>query len=395
MKSDILFMFKLIASVISDGEYPEMPDTISWENILKVSMIHNISNIIGYAISNGKYDVPPQIKKQFEKKIFERLAVSTNQNNELVKIFNIFEKKNIDYMPLKGTILQDLYPEKDMRTMADADILIKNTQYDEARQILSDLDYEFVSESDHEFNYIKKPFMHIELHKYLIPSYNEDLFGYFGDGWKRAKKSKDGSPRYELSKEDNFIYLIAHFAKHYRDSGIGIKGVIDLWIYLEKYPDMDMDCIYTELEKLNLKEFYENLLKLLKVWFADGEMDEITSMMTLFIINSSTFGTVKNHMSAKSIRENKNIEDAEKFKYLRHIFPNIKKMKLIFPILDKFPVLLPFFWAYRVVRLVLFRRDKIKTLKQGVDSINLDTVLEYDRHMKLVGIDIYNGRKTK
>ncbi len=395
MKSDILFMFKLISSVVLGQEYPQAPDEINWENILKVSLAHNISNLVGYAIINAKYDIPAETKKQFEKKIFERLTVSANQNNELLKVLKIFEEKNISYMPLKGIILQDLYPEKDMRTMADADILIKNTQYDEARKVLSDLGYEFLSESDHEFNYIKKPYMHIELHKYLIPSYNEDLYQYFGDGWKRAKLCEDNSSRYELSNEDNFIYLIAHFAKHYRDAGIGIKSVIDLWVYLKKYPDMDMNFIYSELEKLNLKNFFENLLKLIKGWFDDGEMDEITSMITVFIINSNTFGTIKNQMSAKSIRENKHIEDAEKFKYLRSIFPNIKKMQLIFPVLEKLPFLLPFFWVFRVIRLVLFRRDKIKKHKQSVDSININSMREYDRHMKLVGIDIHNGRENK
>jgi len=395
MKFDILFMFKLISSVVLGKDYPDASAEINWENILKISLAHNITNLVGYAIINGKYDVPEEIKKQFEKKIFERLTVSTNQNNELLKVFRLFEKYNISYMPLKGIILQDLYPEKDMRTMADADILIKNTQYDVARKILSDLGYEFYSESNHEFNYIKKPYMHIELHKYLIPSYNEDLYQYFGDGWKKAQLCNDNSSRYELSTEDNFIYLIAHFAKHYRDAGIGIKSVIDLWVYLEKYPNMNMEFIYLELEKLNLKTFFENLLKLIRAWFADGQMDEVASMMTLFIINSNTFGTMKNQMSAKSIRENKNIEDAQKFKYLRNIFPNLEKMKLIFPILEKFPILLPFFWAFRVVRFVLFRRDRIEKNKQIINSIDVDSISEYDKHMKIVGIDIHNGRETK
>lgn len=395
MKSDILFMFKLISAVVLEREYPRATAEINWENILKISLAHNITNLVGYAIINGKYEIPEEIKKQFDKKIFERLTVSVNQNKELQKVLRIFEEGNISYMPLKGAILQDLYPQKDMRTMADVDILIKNTQHEDARKVLTDLGYEFLSESDHEFNYIKKPYMHIELHKHLIPSYNDDLYKYFGDGWKRARVCSDGSSRYELSSEDNYIYLVAHFAKHYRDAGIGIKGVIDLWLYLEKYPKMDMDFICSELERLNLKTFFHNLLRLIDVWFKGLPMDEISSAMTLFILNSHTFGTVKNHTSAKSIRENKNAEDAEKHKYVRAIFPDLQKMKLIFPILEKFPILLPFFWIYRVVRLVLFRRDRIEKNIQVISSVDKNAISEYDKHMKMVGIDIYNGRETK
>lgn len=395
MRFDVLFMFRLISAVVFDREYPKAHADINWENILKISLAHNITNIVGYAITNGKYDVPVEIKKQFEKKVLERLCVSTNQNKEIEKVLDNFEEKNILYMPLKGIILQDLYPQKDMRTMADADILIKSTQYDDARKVLTDLGYDFHCESDHEFNYIKKPYMHIELHKYLIPSYNDDLYKYFGDGWKRAKLCCEGSSRYELSTEDNFIYLVAHFAKHYRDAGIGIKSVIDLWIYIKKYSDMNMDFVYSELEKLNLKNFFDSLLRLIKGWFEDEPMDEVTSLMTVFIINSHTFGTMKNKISATSIRGNKNIEDAERFKYLRAIFPNIKKMRVIFPVLKNFPILLPFFWVYRVVRFVLFRRDRIEKNRQAINSINVNNIKEYDKHMKMVGIDIYNGRETK
>ncbi len=395
MKFDILFMFKLISAVVLGTEYPKAFTDINWENILKISLAHNISNLVGYAVINGKYDVSAEIRKQFEKKVLERLYVSTNQNKEIEKVLDSFEEKNISYMPLKGIILQDLYPQKDMRTMADADILIKSTQYDDARKVLADLGYEFHCESDHEFNYIKKPYMHIELHKHLIPSYNDDLYAYFGDGWKRAKLCEDESSRYEMSNEDNFIYLVAHFAKHYRDAGIGIKSVIDLWVYLNKYPDMNMDFIYSELERLNLKTFFDNLLRLIKGWFEDEPMDELTSSMTAFILNSHTFGTMKNQISAKSIRENKKIENALKFKYIRSIFPNFKKMKLIFPILEKVPILLPFFWGYRVVRLVLFRRDRIEKSIRNINSIDVNAISEYDKHMKMVGIDINNGRETK
>ena len=104
---------------------------------------------------------------------------------------------------------------------------------------------------------------------------------------------------------------------------------------------------------------------------------------------------MKNQISAKSIRENEKIENALKFKYLRSIFPNFKKMKLIFPILDKIPILLPFFWGYRVIRLVLFRRDRIEKSIRNINSIDVNTISEYDKHMKMVGIDIYNGRETK
>ena len=42
---------------------------------------------------------------------------------ERTAIFEEFERKGIWYMPLKGSILKELYPENGMREMADNDVL--------------------------------------------------------------------------------------------------------------------------------------------------------------------------------------------------------------------------------------------------------------------------------
>ena len=59
-------------------------------------------------------------------------------------------------------------------------------------------------ESDHELIW-QKPSAYIELHKRLIPSYNQDYYAYYGEGWNLAKKC-DGT-RYSMTDEDQMIYL--------------------------------------------------------------------------------------------------------------------------------------------------------------------------------------------
>ncbi len=86
-------------------------------------------------------------------------------------------------------------------------------------------------ESNHEYVWDKKNMLHVELHKMLIPSYNKDYYAYFGDGWRLAKKY-DGS-EFKMSDEDTFVYIFTHFAKHYRDAGIGIRHITDIYVYLK------------------------------------------------------------------------------------------------------------------------------------------------------------------
>lgn len=394
MNKDILFMFKLISSVVLEEEPPKLSENINWTNILRISVMHNIANIIAYGIIKGKYEIPPEIKNQFEIKLYERLTVSDNQNAQIKKLFKAFDENNIDYMPLKGILLQDLYPSRDMRFMADVDILIRTEQKEDFDKIMLSQNFVFKVESNHEYVYSKKPYISVELHKYLIPSYNDDMYAYYGDGWKCAVVSKDNTNRYEISPEDNFIYIFTHYAKHYRDSGVGIKAVLDIWLYLKKNLYLDESYIKEQLLKLNLDKFYDNTMILIKCWFDDCEFNETTKLMTEFIITSGTFGTTKNQMSAKSIRESNDIQNAGRFKYLKAVFPGVEKLKVYFPVLEKYPFLLPVIWFWRIIRLVLFRTKNIKKHKQIMDSVDSEHIVKYNKHMKDVGLDIYNGRKN-
>ena len=158
---------------------------------------------------------------------------------------------------------------------------------------------------------------------------------------------------------------------------------------------MNWEYIEGEIKKLNMWEFYNHLMRMSKVWFEHEPFDEIASDMTLFILNSGTFGNVKNQVSATSVRDNKNIEDAQKLRYLRFAFPPLRKMKMIFPILEKAPVLLPFLWVWRVVRFALFRRKDFNKHREIVEQVDNESVLKYDKHMKSVGLDMSNGRNNK
>lgn len=390
--TNVLFVLKLVASVVGEKPLPKEPQGVNWKRVFEISLSHNITSIIAYAVLNGNFNVSEDIKQMFIKKLYAGMSVSENQTLELEKLFSAFETAGIDYMPLKGTVIRKLYPSADMRYMADGDILIKKDEHSRIAKVMGELGYSYEGESNHEYIYLKKPFMHIELHKFLIPSYNDDLYAYYGDGWKLAQKC--GGSRFELGIEDNFIYLISHLAKHYRDAGVGIKSVVDIWLYRKKY-ELDMDYVKVQLEKLNLYEFWKNLSRMICAWFEDGEFDEVTKKMTEFSVSSGTFGSLENMVSAKALRDyqDTNIEKAEKYRYLRLAFPTYRNMKSAFPILKKYPVLLPVFWIYRLVRGVFFKRQNIEIHKNEAESINLENIKKYQEHIKSVGLDIYNGRE--
>ena len=51
-------MLKLISAVVYGGEFPKAHDSIDWKLIYDISKLHNVSNIIAYAMVKGNYHIP-------------------------------------------------------------------------------------------------------------------------------------------------------------------------------------------------------------------------------------------------------------------------------------------------------------------------------------------------
>ena len=393
---DLKFMLELIAATVYTKNYPEIPEQIDWEFIRDISIKHNVANIIAYGIAENNYDVPEIVKNEFSQILFSASMVCENQIYEIEGIFSEFEKNKVEYAPLKGVVLRDIYPNPSLRMMADADILIHTEDFEIINRIMLDLGYEFKTESNHEYIYSKPPFFNVELHKYLIPTYNDDMHTYYKNSWKMLSKNTD-SYRCDLSVEDHYVYIITHFAKHYRDSGIGIKPLIDMWLYTKKYIDnLDMDSVRKKLKELNLNIFFENISRLIDVWFEKKEHNYTTEEIEKFILKNSVFGIKENSVLSSFLRDNqgRNLEKASKFRYINAMFPSYNHMTKIYPFLKKIPVLLPACWMIRLLKRFFYGKS-INEYKKLVDISRNDNVNLFDEHMKLVGLDIYNGRIIK
>ena len=370
------------------GENQPLPEGFDYSRVYDFGIKHQILPLLYYGgAGNPKFLASDTGNKM----LFGTMSLTTISENQLIEInrvCKVFDENNIDYLKLKGSIIKRLYPQGEMRIMSDADILIRENQMAEIEKLLIKLGYEFVVNSDHEWIW-KNENLHLELHKRIIATYQKDFYAHFGDGWKLAHKKSDNSCEYTMSLEDEFIYLFTHLAKHYREAGIGIKHMTDIYLFLKSYPNLDLEYVYGELEKLQLLTFYQNVKKTLDVWFNDTEWDEIAEFITAKIFESGVYGTKLAYIKAEALRLSKgeNVEKAKSKKKLALAFPPYKKMCNIFPILNKAPILLPFLWVWRLIKAILFKRDKINELKSEVDSYSQEDIDECQAELDYVGLD--------
>lgn len=347
---NIAYTLSLLSAVIN-GKSPVEPDfEPDWDFIFRFTKMHNVDNTVFYAVEQLKNKPEPQLYKKWMNIRNKCIHRNMIQRQEYAEICSAFEENSIDYMPVKGFYLSELYPIEDSRYMGDLDILVKDRR-DDAVQLLTDRGYSTKKNSvDYDKPLIKPPFMVVELHNNLFPQHSP-YRAYFDDVFS---KSAQNGHCFKMNPEDFYIYELVHLYKHFSGGGAGIRSVADFYLINKKLlPDMDADKIKTQLEKLELNDFSDEIASLAKKWFKNEDFSDFTES-EIYVINSGTYGTDEN----KIVNQ---IGDNTKSEYLKFRFlPPKELMYEIFPRLNKHPYLLPFYYILRFFRGFFKKRKNLK-----------------------------------
>lgn len=270
--------------------------------------------------------------------------------------------------------------------MGDADVLIRVEQYDRIVPIMRELGFSEGEVGERNFVWTSDSLC-LELHKCLIESTLVPYYNYFQNGWVHAKV-KDGT-RYAMDEENTFAFLFTHFSRHYSEAGIGCRHVVDLWVYLRSHPEMDEAYLRTVLEKLNLWEFYQNIRRLIAVWFEGEAPDDKSDFIAQTIFSNGSWGFSGNATLSKGVRDMEKSGSVviSRIKYIwRCLFPGIMRIRNQYPILRKQPWLLPVMWFVRLFdklvlkrsifrkhrrQLLLLNREKLKSRKEMLEYVGL------------------------
>ena len=376
----------LLKSAITRESYV-LPEGFDLEQAYPLVMEHQISTLIyDGAVRCGVDRSTPTMQKLFQV-YCKALMISEAQMQEVNRIYAAFEENQIDYMPLKGCLMKAYYPSQELRLMGDADILIRTEQYEKIADLMRNLGFDYQGESDHDYSW-KSDTLHLELHKNLMPTANVDYHTYFGQGWERAVR--ENGFRSSMTVEDTFLFLFAHFAKHFRLAGIGCRHVVDLWVYLLAHPDINRLYLAEELEKLHLQEFYQNIINLLDCWFADRPLCAKMDLLTRFVFHSGSWGTIESGVLSSAVRNVHTEQNERKSKWIyiwSRVFPKVDTLRLRYPLLKKSNLFLPIIWVLYFADKIMHSHWSIRQHMENVSLITQDKLTEYQKSMSDFGFD--------
>lgn len=385
MEKGLITLLK--SSILQKSEV--LPEGFDLEQAYPMVKKHHMASLIFDGANRCGISAQEPIMQKLFQSYYKALRVSEGQLRALKKLLTAFEENGIDHMPLKGCNMKSLYPAPELRMMGDADILIRMEQYEKIRPILQNLGFEEKQETDHELVWQSKG-LYLELHKRLIPSYNKDLSPYFGDGWKLARPV--GGCRYGMKPEDEWIFLFTHFAKHYRDGGIGCRHVVDLWVYLRSHPELDQAAVKQTLGELRLLAFYENILDLIEYWFHDGPGSEKLEYISEYIFNSGSWGADASRALSRAVRDSNRALPGVSGRMLyiwQVLFLPVDILKDKYTILKKHPWMLPLVWLVRPFYKVIFEWKTLKRQQMNLEALSEDNLENRRKLLNYVGLD-YN-----
>lgn len=360
MRLEITYLLDVIRYILNEqvNEVPLPSSDMDWQGLFSFAKKHSIFNMLYYGVK----ELPDE--RKLDKAFFAKLdydtmhgiAIGVNQEEAEKEIEQAFEQAGIHLLAVKGICTRERYPFPELRTMGDIDLLYRASQTKDMQDVMRNLGYGDGDEGRKHDSFFRPPCINIEMHRELLAA-DSKYYTYYADIWERVALKEGSQYIHQMSLEDEYIYSLLHLVEHFQNGGIGIRFVMDVYVY-NHLGNMNWDYVEAELRKLELFEFYQNISQLAERWFGDRnqqtEDDELIQQLEAYILSNGTFGTSRNAAATAVAKGGRT-----KF-LLQTVFPNLENMKTMFPWLSKWPILLPYSWVLRGVRSVLFRGGNVK-----------------------------------
>ena len=382
------YLAELIKSQLEGRRPKPIPEELSIKRLCYLSHKNHMDYLLLGALLKTE-NLPEEYKETLRNYVLHSVIRTTTQVTELNELMRRFETQKIVNQPMKGSRLKFIYPSPEMREMSDIDILIGQEFMDKAAKELKEMGYTLSQSVKHHDIYVKRPFMVVEAHRAMYDkTVDAGQYEYFSD-FSRAVLQEGCSSTYDFGREDFYVYMIAHMAKHFYTMGCGIRNLVDIYVYLKRYDtEWDRKYVDEELEKLGLSAFTKHMEQLAFVWLDGWKTTEFYQQVFDYMLDSGIYGKDENGIWNKFSEEKMRDKDASKLRLkMWYFFPPVAYMAEYYPWLEDRHFLLPVAWGIRVFRGIfmkkgIHKREMLKGIEQSQVKVYQKIYQEMQLHFK-------------
>lgn len=336
-------------------------EKVDWQEILRLSNIHDVQGIVANQIKflPQEYQPDKELKSIFSQLLGRTVQKSVMMDDVLCLMEDFFNSNKIDHLYVKGASIRGLYPDKELRTSGDIDVIVRDSEYERIVDVMKK------AFSLQHYHYDTSIFLvneiSIEVHR------DADVYtDYFDDIFSLA--DKDGY-RYSLGEYDTLFYVICHLLKHLKYQGAGIRMFLDIDVIIRSIHAFSLDKLMTIAKESGVYNSVLLLISLTKEWFntpIDSALlikidDDTKGLFYKIVIDGGSFGFEVNSLGQHYLAENvsgEKIGAAARAKaLLRLVFPSAEYVRKYYTYSSNHPVLTPVAYVNRIFD-GIFKRGK-------------------------------------
>ena len=325
-----------------------------------------------------KMGIPKESLGEYRDTLMEGIFHHLQRLNALEEISSALDDAKIPYVPLKGAVLQNLYPEPYMRTSSDLDVLVPEDQLDAAvKAIERQTDFNMRLRNYHDISMVNSC-VHLELH-FSIKENMENIDRLLGSVWDYAEPTGEGT-RYAFTPEFQVFHVIAHMSYHMVHGGLGIRPFF-FFCLLRRKTQFDETAVHGMCADCGILTFYNACCELADAWMNGKSIPATLKLLEEYSLNGGVFGSSKNAVASR-MREKTGVQYV-----LKRLFEDRSVLEAEYPKLKNSPWLLPVCQVKRWAKLL--DREKRKNARLELKNLSRtgrEAVDSYDQLLKNLGL---------
>lgn len=370
MKTELLCLYLMKCAI--NSQKPESLPSFDMGALWSFTNRHAVSAAVAKTLLDNRIIQDENWQLKWQEVLQKNIRKTMMFDAERANVERQLDSLGIWHVPLKGIIVNKLYPSFGLREFADNDILVKDGRKEEIRQMMRDIGYDKLVTFETDDSFIKKRILNMEIHyKLFKEKKNYEVFNnYYKDIESKLVPGGDSPYSLRLTDEDFYVYFLAHAYRHFREAGIGIRLFSDVYVY-RRSVKMDDAYVDGELKKLKIFDFGKTVASISqKIFspeksFSEEELTKEEAIMFNSMVKSYTYGSIE-HMVEN--RYNDYVSESGKTGksgyYFRRLFPSMEEHKFAHPFIYRHKILYPAFYIYRPFRgLVKNRKGLSKEIK--------------------------------
>lgn len=258
----ILIIAKEIVDNTKAGEIKDLINVqaIDWQRFKELVSYHELTPFACISLKRYNVSLTSHLTEFLKQSYYRCLVRSLRLWQEFIEIINIFEREKIILLPIKGiSLLEDIYTNQLLRSMADIDILVREEDLLVSERILKGMGYikelsglkeEYWRQKQCHITFRKngpKASALVDLHWAIDFKRNQrEILPHL---WQRIREVKVQGRKVKLLSPEDAIFSLALHSRRFGKM-LCLKYICDMGLLLNKYAaDFDWDYLLKESRK--------------------------------------------------------------------------------------------------------------------------------------------------